>query len=197
MTSSTASRRRHRAPSRHRWVWATALALAVAVVASVLGTGGTYALWNASANTNSSVVRSGTATLTVSPLSPMYQTAIGPGSSTTGTFTVRNTGTVPLSMRVAITATKVSYADTTDDVVLDAQTLRLASVGSAAECHAGISGATGPLATFDTGSGYYTLPPGASGMGCIEILLSMDAPQSVSGAVTDFTMTVTGTQVAP
>jgi predicted ribosomally synthesized peptide with SipW-like signal peptide len=197
MSSSTASRRRHRAPSRNRWVWVTALALAVAVVASVLGAGGTYALWNASASTKGAAVHSGTATLAVSPLPPMYQTVLGPGSSTTGTFTVRNTGTVPLSMRVAVTATKVSYANTTDDVVLGNQRLVLAAVGSSSECHRGMSGASGPLATFDTGSGYYTLPAGASAMACIEVALATDAPQSVSGAVTDFTLTVSGTQVAP
>ncbi|OIH94441.1 TasA family protein [Curtobacterium sp. MCBA15_001] len=201
MTRSTTTTARHRAPRsralRARVLWSAVVVLLVAVLVSLLGTGGTYALWNASASTKGATVKSGTATLTVSPLSAMYSPALGPGSSTVGSFTVRNSGTVPLSVRVMTTATKVSYAGTTDAVVLGTQTLKLASVASASACRAGLGGASGPLASFDTGSGYYTLPVGATGTACLEVVLASDAPQSVSGAVTDFTLTVTGTQVAP
>ncbi|KQS14625.1 hypothetical protein ASG04_01910 [Curtobacterium sp. Leaf183] len=201
MTRTTISGR-HRAPRvrrpvRPRVLWPAAGILVLGVLLSLLGTGGTYALWNASASTNGATVKSGTATVSVGPLSAMRSPTLGPGSSTVGSFTVRNTGTVPLSMRVMTTATKVSYASATDAVVLGAQTLKLASVGSASACRAGLGGASGPLASFDTGSGYYTLPVGASGVACVEITLAQDAPQTVSGAVTDFTLTVTGTQVAP
>lgn len=197
MTRTTTTTGRHRARRRHRWVWPAGLVLAVGVSVSVLGAGGTYALWNASASTKGATIKSGTATLTVSPLSAMYTPPIGPGASTTGSFTVKNTGTVPLGIRVQTTRTKVSYANATDTVVLGAQTLHLSSVGSASGCRAGLGGATGALAAFDTGSGYYTLPVGASGVACVEVVLAKDAPQTVSGAVTDFTLTVTGTQVAP
>lgn len=201
MTRTTTSGR-HRAPRvrrpvRARVLWPASLVLALGVVVSLLGTGGTYALWNASASTKGATVKSGTATVTVSPLSTMRAPALGPGASTVGSFTVKNTGSVPLGIRVMTTSTKVSYASATDAVVLGAQTLKLASVGSASACRAGLGGASGPLASFDTGSGYYTLPVGASGVACVEITLAQDAPQTVSGAVTDFTLTVTGTQVAP
>lgn len=201
MIHSTTTTARHRAPRARRLharvVGSAIVVLVVAVVVSLLGTGGTYALWNASASTKGATVKSGTATLVVSPLSAMYSPAIGPGSSAVGSFTVRNSGTVPLSVRVMTTTTKVSYADATDAVVLGAQTLKLASVASASACRAGLGGASGPLASFDTGSGYYTLPVGATGTACVEVVLASDAPQSVSGAVTDFTLTVSGTQVAP
>jgi predicted ribosomally synthesized peptide with SipW-like signal peptide len=197
MTRTATTTGRHRAHRRRRWIWPTVLALVVAVVTTLLGTGGTYALWNASASTGASTVKSGTAAVTVGPLSAMNTAALGPGSSTTGTFTVKNTGTVPLSMRVATTATKVAYASTTDATVLGAETLRLSVVSTAADCRAGLGGASGRIAAFDTGTGYYTLPVGASGIGCVEVVLDSTAPQSVAGAVTDFTLTVTGTQVAP
>lgn len=199
MTRTPARRRvpLHRAARRHRWLLTASLVLVAGVLVSLLGTGGTYALWNASAATKGGTVKSGTATLTVSPLSAMNAPAIGPGSSTVGSFTVRNSGSVPLSIRVMTTATKVSYASATDTVVLGAQTLKLASVATTSACRAGLGGASGPLASFDTGSGYYTLPVGASGIACVEVVLGADAPQSVAGAVTDFTLTVTGTQVAP
>ncbi|MBT2503581.1 M73 family metallopeptidase [Curtobacterium sp. ISL-83] len=183
---------RHRAVRRVRWFWPTVLTLVVAVATTLLGTSGTYALWNGSASTSGSTVRSGTAAIAVGPLSAMNTSALGPGTSATGTFTVRNTGTIPLTMRVTTTATTAS-----NPAVLGELTLRLSVVASAADCTASSGGASGRLASFDTGSSSYTLPAGAGGTGCAVLTLDTDAPQSVAGAVANFTLTVTGTQVTP
>ncbi|MBF4613338.1 hypothetical protein [Curtobacterium sp. VKM Ac-1376] len=191
MTATPRTTGRHRANRRHRWVWPVALTLVVAVGTALLGTGGTYALWNGTASTSATTVRSATATVTVGALSAMNTTVLGPGTSTTGTFTVQNTGSVPLSMRVATSATHASSA-----AALGELTLHLAVVSSTAKCTAGLSGASGRLATFDTGSGSFTLPAGSSGIACLEVVLDADAPQSVAGAATDFTLSVTGTQVS-
>ncbi|ROP65356.1 TasA family protein [Curtobacterium sp. PhB115] len=197
MTGTPRETGRHRAPRRHRWVLPSALALVVAVVTALLGTGGTYALWNGAASTTTTTVKSATATITVGNTTAMNTAVLGPGTSTTGTFAVKNTGSIPLSMRVATTSTKVSYAtNSTSAAVLGELTLRLAVVSSATDCAAGLSGASGRLATFDTGASSFTLAAGASGVGCLELVLDADAPQSVSGAVADFTLTVTGTQVS-
>jgi hypothetical protein len=75
-------------------------------------------------------------------------------------------------------------------------TLRFTTVSSTAKCTAGLTGASGRLAAFDTGTGSFTLPAGASGIGCVEVVLDADAPQTVAGAVTDFTLSVTGTQAS-
>ncbi|MDP4333544.1 TasA family protein [Curtobacterium sp. A7_M15] len=197
MTSTPRTSGRHAAPRRHRWVWPTALTLVVAVVTALLGTGSTYALWNGTASTTASTVRSATAIISTGPLSAMNMAVLGPGGGVTGTFTVRNTGSIPLTMRVATTSTNVAYAtNSTPAAVLGELTLRLAVVGSTADCRTGLSGASGRLAAFDTGSGSFTLPAGASAVGCVEMDLDADAPQTVAGAVTDFTLTVTGTQVS-
>lgn len=172
-----------------------AAAVVVVVVAASLGGGGTLALWNGGATTNTATVRSGTATITVSAMTAMNTAVLGPGSGTLGTFTVKNTGTIPLTMRVQTTATSVAYSSTSDDAVLAELTLHLSLVASAADCRLGLGGASARLATFDTGSGYYTMPPGGSGTGCVEMDLDADAPQTIAGAVTNFTLTVTGTQV--
>ena len=190
MTATPRTTGRHRAARRHRWVWPVALALVVAVGTALLGTGGTYALWNGTASTAATTVRSATATVSVSSTTAMNTAVLGPGTSTTGTFTVRNTGSVPLSMRVTTTASKSSVAAATGEL-----TLHLAQVSSAAKCVPGITGTSGRLATFDTGTGSFTLPAGASGTACLEMALDSDTPQTVAGATTDFTLTVTGTQV--
>jgi hypothetical protein len=197
MSRTPTTTRRHRAAPRRRWVWPTALALVVAVVTALLGSGATYALWNGTASTTASTVKSGSATITVSPLTAMNTSRLAPGASTTGTFSVTNTGSTALGMRVMTTATKVSYANTTDAAVLGEVTLKLSLVSSAAACRPGVGGYSARVATFDTGSGYLTLPTGGGGVGCVEMTLDSDAPQAVSGAVVDFTLTVTGTQVAP
>jgi hypothetical protein len=170
-------------------VWPVAIALVVAVGTVLLGAGGTYALWNGTASTASTTVRSATATITVGSTTAMNTAVLGPGTSTTGTFTVRNTGSIPMSMRVTTTASKSSVAAATGEL-----TLHLAMVSSAAKCVPGLTGTSGRLATFDTGS--FTLPAGVSGIACLEMALDADAPQAVAGATTDFTLTVTGTQVS-
>ncbi|PYY63358.1 MULTISPECIES: TasA family protein [unclassified Curtobacterium] len=191
MTATPRTTGRHRAARRHRWVWPVALALVVAVGTALLGTGGTYALWNGTASTAATTVRSATATVSVSSTTAMNTAVLGPGTSTTGTFTVRNTGSVPLSVRVTTTASKSSVAAATGEL-----TLHLAMVSSAAKCAPGLTGTSGRLATFDTGTGSLTLPAGVSGIACLEMGLDADAPQTVAGATTDFTLTVTGTQVS-
>ncbi|MBF4585404.1 TasA family protein [Curtobacterium sp. VKM Ac-2887] len=197
MTGTPRTTGRHRAARRHRWIPPVALALVVAVATALLGVGGTYALWNGTASTAATTVKSATATITVGTLSTMNTTVLGPGTGVTGTFAVKNTGSIPLSMRVATTSMNVAYAtNASSAAVLGELTLRLTNVSSAAACTTGLSGASGRLAAFDTGSGSFTLQPGASTVGCVELVLDADAPQSVSGAVTDFTLTVTGTQVS-
>lgn len=197
MTGTPRTTGRHRAVRRHRWIPPVALALVVAVATALLGVGGTYALWNGTASTAATTVKSATATITVGTLSTMNTTVLGPGTGVTGTFAVKNTGSIPLSMRVATTSTKVASAtNASSAAVLGELTLRLTNVSSAAACTAALSGASGRLAAFDTGSSSFTLQPGASSVGCVELVLDADAPQSVSGAVTDFTLTVTGTQVS-
>ncbi|WXF90508.1 TasA family protein [Curtobacterium flaccumfaciens pv. flaccumfaciens] len=191
MTATPQTTGRHRAARRYRWVWPVAIALVVAVGTALLGAGGTYALWNGTASTGATTVRSATATITVGSTTAMNTAVLGPGTSTTGTFTVRNTGSIPLSMRVTTTASKSSVAAATGEL-----TLHLAMVSSAAKCVPGLTGTSGRLATFDTGSGSFTLPAGGSGMACLEMTLDADAPQTVAGATTDFTLTVTGTQVS-
>ncbi|MCS5492440.1 CalY family protein [Curtobacterium flaccumfaciens] len=191
MTATPRTTGRHRAARRHRWVWPVALALVVAVGTALLGTGGTYALWNGTASTAATTVRSATATVSVSSTTAMNTAVLGPGTSTTGTFTVRNTGSVPLSMRVTTTASKSSVAAATGEL-----TLHLVMVSSTAKCVPGLTGTSGRLTTFDTGTGAFTLPAGVSGTACLEMALDADAPQTVAGATTDFTLTVTGTQVS-
>jgi predicted ribosomally synthesized peptide with SipW-like signal peptide len=197
MTRTTPTTGRHRAPRRLRWVWALGVALVTAVAAAVVSSGSTYALWNSSAETEGVTVRSGTATLAVTAIAVGAPAPLAPGTSTTGTFTVRNSGTVPLSVRLALTGTKVAYVPSVPAAaVLDELTVRLSSVARASDCRPGLSGYSARPAAFDTGSGYSTLPVGDTGTACVEVVLDADAPQTVAGAVTDFTLTVTGTQVA-
>ena len=126
----------------------------------------------------------------------MNTASMAPGGKTIGTFTVSNTGSVPLSMEVRTSTTAVSYAASASNAtVLGSFTLHLAVVASTTACTVGLSGANHALAAFDTGAGYYTLPVGGSAVGCVELDLGTAAPQSIAGAVVDFSLTATGTQV--
>lgn len=199
MSATTTASGRHRAPRRNRWLGPTLLALVVAVVVAVvtalLGTSSTYALWNQAASTSSSTVRSGTATLTVSQLT-MSAAPLAPGAASTGTFTVTNTGTVPLSTRVVTTSARVTGTSTASTTVLGEVTLRYSVVTSTSACRAGTAGTSGRVAAFDSGTDSGSVPAGGRRIGCVEMDLDTDAPQSVAGAGVAVTLTVTGTQVA-
>ena len=80
MTATPRTTGRHRAARRHRWVWPVTLALVVAVGTALLGTGGTYALWNGTASTAATTVRSATATVSVSSTTAMNTAVLGPGT---------------------------------------------------------------------------------------------------------------------
>lgn len=204
MTRPSDGRARHRSierassarrPLRSLWAWTAVVAVAVAV--ALVATGGTYALWNASTTSNAQLVRSGTAALQLSG-QPDLNTPLAPGQATATTFGVRNSGDVPLSMRVAVTATKTSYgASGTGAGSLDELSLRLTPVSSPSGCTATTAGGySARPAAFDTGSGYFTLPSGASAIACLVLTLDADAPATTAGSVADLTITVSGTQVA-
>lgn len=165
---------------------------------ALAGGSGTYAFWTTGTTTaNGATIRSGSAVVAVSQVSAMRTAALGPGTGTTGTFVVTNTGTVPLDMRATTTSTAVtSAAGASSDAVLGELTLRLSAVGTSDDCRTGLGGASARLARFDTGTGYFVLPAGSRATACVEVDLDTDAPQTTAGAVTDFTLTVTGTQVS-
>jgi hypothetical protein len=195
MSGTTTATGRHRAARRHRWAWPAVLALVVAVLTALLGTSSTWALWNRAASTAPSTVHSGTATLTVSQLS-MTTTPLAPGTSSTGTFTITNTGTVPLTTRVTTTTARVSSTSTASATVLGEVTLRYSVVTTVASCRAGLTATSGRVASFDSGTDRTAVPVGGQRIGCVEMVLDTDAPQSVAGAGVAVGLTVTGTQVA-
>lgn len=195
MSGTSTAGGRHRASRRHRWVLPLALALVVAVGTALLGSAGTYALWNQAASTAPLTVRSGTATLSVSQL-VMSSAPLAPGTGSTGTVTITNTGSVPLTTRVTTTSARVSGTSTASAAVLAEVTLRWSVVSSAAACRAGLTATSGRAASFDSGVDRTAVPVGGQRLGCVEVVLDADAPQGVAGAGVDVALTVTGTQVA-
>ena len=195
MTTTAPNGARHLAPRRgRRWIWVLLGVLVVAVVSALIATSGTYALWNGAASTSAATVTAGSASLSIGAATSMNAASLAPGTGVTSTFSVGNTGTVPLSMRVALNTVKVAYSGTTDAATLGALTLHLTTVASASACTTGLAGYSASLASFDTGAGIYTLPASASGVACLELDLSSTAPTAVQGAVVTFSLVVTGTQ---
>ncbi|KQO82582.1 hypothetical protein ASF17_05860 [Frigoribacterium sp. Leaf263] len=201
MSRPAAAARRHRAePSRRagglrrlvRSTWSATGLVVVGLLALVATAGGTYALLGASATSNASVIASGSASVTVGSVSSLDVAKLGPGRSVSGTFVVRNTGTVPLQLRLTgTTPTSV------DAAVVGELTAAVAVLRSGSSCAVSTAGASTRAASFDTGASWAVLPAGQSLTACLVLALDADAPATVQNTAASVGFVVAGTQVAP
>lgn len=151
--------------------------LAIAVSLGLVGTGGTYAYLNSSAPVaSSSTISAGTATLTVGS-EPLTWSALAPGDSVTGTFTIKNTGDVPLTLSAAIAAVATKAgASATNPLTI--------SVASGA-C---------PSSGIPSGSLSGTVATGSTVQACIVVTLPASAPSTAQSTNVAVTATITGVQ---
>ena len=153
-----------------------AVVLAIAVSLSLVGTGGTYAYLNASAAASpGATITAGTANLTVSSGSPSW-TALAPGKSVTGTFTITNTGDVPLKLSATITTTM------TPSGTANPFTITVAN----GACPASPSVPSGTLNS--------TLAAGVTTSACLVVTLPIDALPAAKSASAAITATISGLQ---
>ncbi|WP_043676269.1 hypothetical protein [Clavibacter michiganensis] len=178
-----------RSPLRAAWL-TTGLLLAV-VVASLTATGGSYALWNGAASAQPASVTSGTSGLVITQQSALDAAPLLPGEGAIGTFTARNTGTVPLDVAVSARGTSSNSA------FLGELSVRLGPVASTAACVPGATTWSGRPGQLSTSSGFVRIQPGASSVVCTQVVLDQDAPQTVQGSTAQLTFAVVGTQVQP
>jgi hypothetical protein len=179
------------ARSRLRAAWMTTGLLTAVVVASLAATGGSYALWNGTASQTAPAVSSGTTGLVVTQQSALDASRLLPGQGTIGTFTAKNTGTVPLDVAVSARGTSSNSA------LLGELSVRLGPVASPAACVSGATTWSGRPGQLTTTSGFVRIQPGASAVVCSEVVLDQDAPQAVQGSTGQLTFALVGTQVAP
>ncbi|UFS58071.1 SipW-dependent-type signal peptide-containing protein [Subtercola endophyticus] len=161
------------------------------VVAAVLGAGGTFALWNSSANASGPVsVQSGTAALSVSSALAMSTARLYPGGTVTGAVTLANTGNTPLALRV----TGLS-AGTPATAFSSALTIGVGP-GTAAACTAGTVTPTwtGTAATWAAGSLATTVAAGSSAPLCVSIALATSADNTAQNLSATVIVTIDGTQ---
>ncbi|RIJ55025.1 hypothetical protein [Clavibacter phaseoli] len=174
-----------------RAAWLTTGLLTAVVVASLAATGGSYALWNGSASAQPAGVTSGTSGLVVTQQSALDSSRLLPGQGAIGTFTAKNTGTVPLDVAVSARGTSSNSA------FLGELSVRIGPVASTSACVSGATTWSGRPGQLTTTSGFVRIQPGASAVVCSEVVLDQDAPQSVQGSTGQLTFALTGTQVKP
>jgi hypothetical protein len=185
--------RRSARPARRsplRAAWLTTGLLTAVLVASLAATGGSYALWNGTASAQPSSVTSGSSGLVITQQSALDATRLLPGQATIGTFTAKNTGTVPLDVAVSTRGTSSNSA------FLGELSVRIGPVASAAACVSGATTWSGRPGQLTTSNGFVRVQPGASAIVCSEVALDQDAPQTVQGSTAQLTFALTGTQVA-
>ena len=165
-------------------------ATAAAVIVAVMAAGGTYALWNASAELNAGTINTGNTGLTINDVTSyaivgLDTSALYPGYSTiTPTpLTVKNTGTTPL----AVTPGTVTFSDPASALA----TQLVVAVRHIDTCTPTPFGST-PV-SFTS----FTLQPGATTEVCVEVQLKSSAPASVQGLALGFTAPLNGIQVRP
>jgi len=152
-----------------------AVVLALAVSLGLVGTGGTYAYLNSSVSaTPASTISAGTAALTVSN-NALNFSALAPGASSTGTFSITNTGDVPLQLSAAIAATM------TPSGAANPFAIKVAN---------GACPATGvPAGNLNT-----VLAAGASTSACLVVTLPNTAAPAAQSASAAISATISGIQ---
>jgi predicted ribosomally synthesized peptide with SipW-like signal peptide len=146
----------------------------VAVSVAVSISGGSYALWTDSRTANLGTIAAGNATLTIAQSidSGLWSNLL-PGESVRQSFTVTNTGSVPMTIEGSASAATSSIE------------IRLA----AGTCPG--TALTSPLATVSA-TALGSLAAGATTTVCLETRLAAAATPGASSA---FTVTVSGNQV--
>jgi hypothetical protein len=172
--SSARARHRARGPLlTARSIVSSALVIATATFVAVTLSGTSYATWNGQATVSSHTVVSGSASLTVSSSFVASQWSnLLVGETARQTFSVANTGTIPL----ALVATGTTATSTFE--------VRVAP----GACSGALTGAT----VTSTPKSLGTIAAGATATQCVEVKLVSGATAGSSSA---FTVTVTGTQV--
>ena len=169
-------------------------AVTAALFVGVIATGGTYALWNKSADITGASVKAGAAALVISTPLTMPTTLLYPGLTTYGAFVVTNTGTVPLQLSVqsltGVTATPFSQSLTVAVAIDPAVGATVADCPSLAS-HPWSRISTSPTA----GALGSTVNAGASATLCVSTALAANAPATAQGqSVPAFTLTIGGIQ---
>lgn len=188
MWGSNSGQRRSRRPgSLVRSTVAAAGVIAAAVTVGLAGTGGTYALWNASATVPGATIRTGTVGLSVDPASlGTLATSLGPGGQTVTRLTVSNTGSTPL---------KVSATVSVSGGFAGSLSLGLASVADTTSCPTG-SDTEATMVSGADPTGVTTLAGGQHQALCLVLTLADSAPAALAGTSGAFTLTFTGDQVS-
>lgn len=166
----------------------------VVVVAIGLGSltaGGTYALWNANATLPGATIVAGTAALAV-PATVVFPVApLSPGGSTLVSFTVVNSGNVPLGLRLE------ALVGPTPSMFSKSLTIGAGIVTSSAQCVAGtfVPTWTGTFAFAAPGSiGATPLGSAGSSLICLSVSLDPASPIEAQGTASSFGLTIGGVQ---
>jgi len=167
----------------------TAVAVGAAVVVAAGLAGGTYAYWVRSVSLEAGTVKTGTAGLTATPssfsLSGLYPTA-----ARYATVTLKNTGKVPLKLRVD------SLAGPGTATALSSSLTIGAGVASASACVAGWSPTwSGTFAAAAAGDLGATLAAGDSATLCVSTAMAASAANGAQSSSTSYTLTISGSQV--
>lgn len=168
-------------------------ALAIALVALVIGlagAGGSYALWNASAATNSATIASGSAALTTTPLSGAPVTLF-PGSTSYQTSVITNSGTVPIALTAKSLAVSSAATSFSNSLVVS-----VGVVTSTSSCNAAFVGVwTGTIGALPATSLATIVPTVSAVIICVTVMLPL-AASAASQMTTSpsFVLTIGGTQ---
>lgn len=188
--SHASERRGGRSRALIRSLAGTATAVLAAVVLAAGLAGGTYAYWIRSASVNLGTIETGTAGLAVTP-SSISVAGLYPTATRHATATVKNTGKVPLALRVdSLTGPGAATA------LSSSLTIGAGVVASTGACAAGWSPTwSGSFASASAGALDRTLAAGESVTLCVSTAMAASAGNGAQNSSTSYTLTISGSQV--
>ena len=170
----------------------SALAILLAVFFAIVAAGGTYALWSDSSTVPGATISSGSATLTATNPAGLTSTALYPGDFVTDEFTVQNTGSVALALRVDALTWPSATGDPEQQAFAEAVTVSVWP-------KTGVTCSSAPPASAWTAVSSSNLlgvqlARGSVQQLCVTTALALDAPNTAQGGSLDFHLTLGGVQ---
>lgn len=171
-----------------------ATGLTLVVLLALITTGGTAARWTSQTILPEAMITAGNTALTIEGPTGLDATRLYPGQTVSAPFTVRNTGTTPLELRIDSLTTPAGQTSTAQQAFIQGLTISIWSAsGPTCSTTPPVTGWRGKISTTSANL-QVTVGPNGQQVMCMATTLDPTTATEAQGARIDLRLTVGGIQ---